>query len=396
MILSELLLEIESVTDMDLDRAAAVGRAYDQDPELRPLRVGGDPARIKVEGSLEELIRRTGLPISWLTVRTNSRRDGFEGGEIVLRPGRGGYIGWPGERGERTFQLVPNKVDAGFLRSWTDGAADRLDRVAALFARLCEAIDACYGIATVLPRKRAMPPVDVGLGDVGWLNFFGPAFVERFPRLADAAAGTTRVANGGLVIRTTATPWELDDAAKRPVIDATGQDAFVRAWGAGGERGVHVPSYEDHMRHSPGTMEIPWVRGEIERDAARAEQTRERRYARARRQREAAMADRSDPGAVPRENEWSTSFDADDWRSFGRRLFRRLGGEFAGAVARPLIEEIASAPHNLEESVVLSADIGPIEVRWFIDDIDTVDLYLFGPPELPALIRAVHERWSAG
>jgi hypothetical protein len=39
-ILSELLLEIESVADMNLDRAAAVGRAYDQDPELRPLRVG--------------------------------------------------------------------------------------------------------------------------------------------------------------------------------------------------------------------------------------------------------------------------------------------------------------------------------------------------------------------
>jgi hypothetical protein len=143
-------------------------------------------------------------------------------------------------------------------------------------------------------------------------------------------------------------------------------------------------------------MEMPWVRGEIERAAAQSERTRERRYARVRRQREAALAGRADPGARGGDAEWSTSFDADDWRSFGRRLFKRLGGEFVGAVARPLIEEIASAPHNLEESVVLSADIGPVEVRWFIDDIDTVDVYLFGPPDLPALIDAVHERWSAG
>ena len=70
-----------------------------------------------MEGSLEELILRTGLPISWLTVRTNSRKDGFEGGEIVLRPGRGGYIGWPNDDETKRFTLMPNKVDAGFLRS---------------------------------------------------------------------------------------------------------------------------------------------------------------------------------------------------------------------------------------------------------------------------------------
>jgi hypothetical protein len=392
-ILGELLLEIESVTDMDLERAAAVGRAYDQDPALRPVRVGGDPARIKVEGSLEELIRRTGLPISWLTQRVNTRQE-FEGGEIVLRPGRGGYIGWPEPDGTRTFQLVPNKVTVDVLRSWLDAGADHLDRVAALFGRLCEAIDACYGIATVLPRKRAMPPVDVGLGDVGWLNYFGPAFVERFPRLADTVAQTTRLANGGLVIRIAPTPWELDDAAKRPVAEAVGDDAFVSAWGPGVPRGVHVPSYEDHMRHSPGTAEMPWVRGEVERAAAQSERTRERRYAKARRQREAALVGRPDPRARGGDAEWSTSFDADDWRSFGPRLFKRLGGEFAGAVAKPLIEEIATAPHNLEESVVLTGDIGLIEVRWFIDDIDTVDIYLIGPPELSGVVTAEHERWS--
>ena len=396
MILSELLLEIESVTDMDLERAAAVGRAYDVDPELRPLRVGGDPARTKVEGSLEELILRTGLPISWLTVRTNSRKEGFEGGEIVLRPGRGGYIGWPNDDGTKRFTLVPNKVDAGFLRSWTDAEPNRLNRVAALFARLCEGIDACYGIATVLPRKRAMPPADLGLGDVGWMNFFGPAFVERFPRLLQADADVTRVANGGVVIRIADAPWQMDDAAKQPVVDAVGWDAILRTWGPGIPKGVHVPSYEDHMRHSPGTMEMPWVRGEIERDAARAERTRERRYASARKRRLRVQEGRTDLRPVRRDEEWSTSFDADDWRSFGKRLFRRLGGELAGPIGKALLEEIATAPVNLEESVVLAADIGPVEVRWFIDDVDTVDIYFFGSSELTAMVGSVHEAWSEG
>ncbi len=119
------LLEIESVTDMNLERAAAVGRAYDADPELRPVRVGGDPARTKVEDSLEGLIRQTGLPISWLTQRVKTRQE-FEGGEIVLRPGRGGYMAWNEPDGSRTFLLVPNKVDHGVLRSWADGEPGRL------------------------------------------------------------------------------------------------------------------------------------------------------------------------------------------------------------------------------------------------------------------------------
>ena len=395
MILSELLLEIESVTDMTLERAAAVGRAYDEDPELRPVRVGGDPARIKVEGSLEELISRTGLPISWLTQRVNTRQE-FEGGEIVLRPGRGGYMAWDEADGSRRFLLAPNKVDHGVLRSWADGEPGRLDRVADLFTRLCEAIDACYGAATLLPRKRALPPTDMGLGDIGWLNFFGPAFLERWPALRSTGLPTTNVANGGVVIRIAGEPWALDDAARQPVIDAVGWDALLRSWGPGTPRGIHVPSYEDHMRHSPGTMEMPWIKGEAERAAAKAERTQEHRYARARKRRLKAAEGRAELPPVPRDAEWSTSFDADDWRSFGKRLFRRLGGELAGPIGRALPEEIASAPINLEESIVLATDIGPVEVRWFIDDLDTVDIYFFGSAELIAVVSKIHEAWSEG
>jgi hypothetical protein len=391
--MTDLLLEIETVTDMDLERAAAVGRAFDADPELRPRRVGGDPARIRVEDSLEALIRRSGLPIDWLTVRTNSRRDGFEGGEIVLRPGRGGFMGWPQPDGTTEYHLVPNRVHAGYLRDWTDAEPGRLDRVAALFGRLCDALDACYGIATVLPRSRALPPIDVELADVGWLNFFGPAFVERWPGLVDPALAGRRSQNGGILIRVADEPWQLDAQSRQPVIGAIGPEAFERGPRPFGERSVRVPSYDEHIRFSPGTDEMPWVSWLRERDATKVARSRERRYERARAKRIAAL-DGREVVSVQHAAEWSASFDADDWRAFGRRAFRRLGGDLAGPVGTALLEEVASAPVELEESVAVATDAGPAEVRWFIDDTDTVDIYFFGPPALPEVLDGVHARWS--
>lgn len=390
--LADLLLEVESVTDLDPERAAAVGRAFDADPDLRPRRVGGDPARIRVETSLEDLIRRTGLPIDWLTVRTNSRKDGFEGGEIVLRPGRGGYTGTRNESGD-SFFLIPNRVVTAFLRTWVDAVPDRLDRIAALFTRLCEAIDACYGTATVLPRPRAMPPVDVAIGDIGWLNFYGPAFVKRWPRLADTGLPTRMLANGGVSIRIADTPWDLDDAAKRPVASVLGSEAFVRPESFE-SRGVFVPSYEDHMSFSPGSTEMPWISGERERSAAKAERARERRYANARRRRESALTNRTPPVRTAGDAEWSTSFDTEDWRTFGRRVFRQLGGELGGPLGSALLEEIASSPLNHEESLVVATSAGTLEVHWFIDDVETVDIYFLGSGEVPRLIDAIYQAWS--
>jgi hypothetical protein len=148
------------------------------------------------------------------------------------------------------------------------------------------------------------------------------------------------------------------------------------------------------MRHSPGTMEMPWIKGEAERNAAQAERSRQRRHAAARTRRLKAMEGREELAAAGRAAEWSTSLDADDWRSFAPRLFRTLGGELAGPIGRALIGEIASAPLNAEESLVLSSLAGPVEVRWFIDDIDTVDIYFFGSPELQAMVEGVHATWS--
>ncbi len=391
----ELLIEIQSVADMDADRAALVGRAFDVDPELRPVRVGGDPARIRVEPSLEALVRRTGLPIDWLTVRTNSRRDGLECGEITLHAGRGGFVGMPGPDGAMQYSLLPHVTRAAFLRSWVDAGADHADRIAALFVRVCDAMDACYGVASELvPGRRGPPPVDVGIGEVGWLNGFGPAYLERWPALGDLPAAA-RLANGGVVIRTGVTPWELDDAARRSIVDAIGPEAFRGEQGPYLRRGVRVPGYEHHMRFSPGTEVMPWETWLASRDAAKAERARERRYDSACRRRDVALASRERPALPARDAEWSSSFDVEDWRSFGRRLFRTLGGELAGPLHRALIDEATNAPVGTETSLVVDTALGVIELSWRVDDADTVDVYLFGPPELPPVIDAEYAAWSA-
>jgi hypothetical protein len=51
-----LTLHLDSFADMTLDRAVGVARVFDAHPHLRPLKVGGDPARITVGDSLARLV----------------------------------------------------------------------------------------------------------------------------------------------------------------------------------------------------------------------------------------------------------------------------------------------------------------------------------------------------
>jgi hypothetical protein len=48
-------LVVRSFADITMDRALAVGRAFDAHPSLRPVKVGGDPVRLKVEPTMEAL-----------------------------------------------------------------------------------------------------------------------------------------------------------------------------------------------------------------------------------------------------------------------------------------------------------------------------------------------------
>jgi len=80
--------------------------------------------------------------------------------------------------------------------------------------------------------------------------------------------------------------------------------------------------------------------------------------------------------------EFSTNFDAADFRRFFKALAKRVGGDLAGKPGTVLLAEIASAPLDTDRSYLLQvATDGQdelIEFKYFIDNIDQVDVYLFG------------------
>ncbi len=150
-----------------------------------------------------------------------------------------------------------------------------LDAFAQWFARVAAAFDAAYGYAADhqmahqqagefgrLRREKRWAPMPPGpesdrhsLRDVYWLNYFGPAYVERWgERLARLGVRSLGTANGGVVVWATPTPFVYrEDVAsfmdydwKRPFYEALGREAFVNAivpvWVS------RVPTREDHVR----------------------------------------------------------------------------------------------------------------------------------------------------
>ncbi len=73
-------------------------------------------------------------------------------------------------------------------------------------------------------------------------------------------------------------------------------------------------------------------------------------------------------------------------------LKRKLHGDLSSSIGSALLAVIASAPVDEEDAVVLSTDLGAVQLGWHVDDPDTVDIFLWGPDELSRLCDA----WFAG
>jgi hypothetical protein len=165
---------------------------------------------------MEDVIVRTGLPLEWLTVRIDRKLPEFESGEINLYVGRGGFIGDQADTGAWRYHLRPHLIEGIYLGQSLDGV-ERLTEVQALFADLAEAMDACYGYVVSsqewdrygqwVGSNWLETNVLCQLPNVFWLNYFGPAMVRRWPTLATVPEGRRDLANGGVILRTTETPW---------------------------------------------------------------------------------------------------------------------------------------------------------------------------------------------
>ncbi|MGC3992926.1 MAG: hypothetical protein QM779_02150 [Propionicimonas sp.] len=366
---------------MSMERALAVARVFDEFPNLRPRRVGGDPARIKVKPSMEAVVTAAGLPIEWLTVRRNEG-DAMEPGEIDLLPGRGG---WSGEQedGRWTYSLNGHRIEQSWQANTVAEPADTA-AVATLFEGLVVAIDAAYGCVT--PRVWRPRPLytlaEAMLPGVFWLNYFGPAFVRAHPELA-TLLGARTLRTGGVLVQTSGEPWQPYEAGtpawQSPLRTVFGDGAFewVRPNPA-------LPTIDQHVRASPGTQEMPWIPWL----ATRAADDRARKHAAARKRLAAASQGWAQPTLADDAVEWSTSFDLDDWRAFARYLTRQLRGDLITTIGRAVISVITTAPAEQEDSITMDTQLGPIRLGWFIDDENVVDLYIWGPPQVSALCDA--------
>ena len=99
------------------------------------------------------------------------------------------------------------------------------------------------------------------INDLYWLNYFGPAYLERWGQATDGlGVRRQRTANGGLLIWATPTPFTFDAGAqrmtdyawKRPFYDGLGWDTIIHEEWHDPGHGVRVPSYEEHRRFIAG------------------------------------------------------------------------------------------------------------------------------------------------
>lgn len=393
------MLDVYSVADFDaVDRVALICAVMDDFPELRPRKCGPrDPPRIKVT-TMGAALAQAERPLWYLLER--AAEPTYEGGELGIGRGRGGYLWTRVDKNAVTFTLLPHKFSFSYDRYWFD-TPHRYVMVAEFFRRMCEAMDAFYGFACSqelwLARRACMPTgrgrlfaqVDRELPDVMWLNYFGPSWLRRTDRMLGLGYDQTRTSNGGVVLQTTETPFVFEPEAhpilgypwKQPLMDALGKDTFKWSEQVQAAPGQLVPSWEEHFAASPGTSEMPWANWKGD-EAERKRAAREKTFPRKARATEQLVRDRVTTPPVRGHEEFSTNFDADEFRQFFRVLAKRVGGDLAGKLGTVLLAEIASAPLDTDRSYTLQvATDGQdelIEFEYFIDDIDQVDVYLFG------------------
>lgn len=258
--------------------AREIGAVFDADAAIARERWGRqDPARKRLS-SVGDLLEE------WAPRFATDDNDLFLDG-----PRAWTWIGaCPGTAGKamRPFlrDRCSNAVDWTLDEKWLRDAAGGLEAFGERFAQLCDAADAYFGwvdtdsfigwrmmktrqvrapyyrVAIDEPRH-PYGPDSYFVADVHWMNFFGPAFVERWGRDRFERVGVRRrwVANGGVVVWATIEPPELEHTSrvdgyawKHSFYEHLDPNAFVHEGFVQGGPGEHVPSMDEHRAHLRG------------------------------------------------------------------------------------------------------------------------------------------------
>jgi hypothetical protein len=106
------------------------------------------------------------------------------------------------------------------------------------------------------PYER-VPKIERHLEDVHWVEYFGPAFLDKWGTHLTDQLGVRRraTADGGLIVWATEEPWHYD-ADARGIRDYSWKEPFYRTLGENtlwhedfveGEPGKYLPTLEEHQ-----------------------------------------------------------------------------------------------------------------------------------------------------
>lgn len=391
---SPLVLILLSVEHLTPERRAEIGTVFDAHPLLRPGKVGQDPPRTRVGSTLVPHLAEPDLPL-FLFGGEGARTEESATWIFELEPAWI-VVGGRGDAEEVVRPVSSLTIAIGPERAAALGAHG----LEVFLGEIGDAIGAAYGCifpeATYDQLNRwysdgpARPDLSWGLGSVYWMQYLGPAFVERRPALAQLERSAT-TPRGAVIHRATEQPEHslensgspLEGEWRAPLLSALGEDVILISL----EERDTMPSLEHHASFDPGRVGPPedLVRRTRE-DAERRRRRREAEYDRARTRR-LRLEGRRTPPHVHGMAEWSTNVDADEVPRFWRTLRESLAPEITSPYAGALGREIANTPTGAGDRVEVDSPHGPFAVAWWSDDEESLVLALEGPGDLV-------ERWE--
>ncbi|WP_114854704.1 hypothetical protein [Brachybacterium sp. YJGR34] len=375
------------VGNLTVSKRTALGEVFDAHPVLRPARIGDDPPRTIVGDSIVSHLAAPKLPL-WLIGAPN-RQEEEATWFIDLSPE---WQAVEGPGGAKQVVRATSRL-ALFVGPERARAAGGPDGLAGFFAELGDALGASYGcifpegfydkLDAWYPDVQCRPDPREGLGSVYWLQYFGPAFADRYPGLRDLPL-TMTTARGATVYRATDRPEHtlkpdggpLEGDWREPLVSVLGEKPFH----FDSSENAALPSDEEHASHDPNSESAPVdLLERLDREARERDERRAREYTRAHDRRLQLERRRVPPAEVDTSQEWSTNFDSDQIQRFWKALRSCLAPDITGPYAGALSREMANAPRESTGKVLLGSAHGAFVLSWWAEDEESLTVAVHGP-----------------